>query len=786
MSKLDKVADQVAQWVTLNPRRVVAMGGLVTLLWAGLAATSAFSTDYRVFFAPEDPRRQALEHAETLFTKSDNIAFLVAAKTGEIFTKDGLTAVAELTKAGWSLPFAGRVDSLTNYQRARLGPGEVPGEEDLLVGDLVPDAAALDAEGLAATRAAALAEPLLFGSLVAKDAGAAGVNVTLRLPGRAPDEVVQAARAARRVAEQVAARHPELVIRVSGMAMMNEAFMDASLADMASVFPTMGVAMLALLWLLLGSGAATASALSVVVMAAVATLGAAPLFGYPLTPPSAAAPTIVLTLAIADAVHIIVSTNRLLRLGRPRRAAVVEAMRLNFEPVLFTSLTTMMGFLGLNFAEAPPFAHLANMTAVGVLVALVASLTFLPAMLMLLPLSPSRSAGWGDKAAERLSRFVMRAKKPLAVGGLLLSLGLGAAATTLRSNDQFLHYFDDSIAFRPDTEQFMEELTGIYTLDYAVTVQGGAQVSDPPYLADMASFAAWLRAQPEVLHVYTVTDVIAQLNHLLGPASGPAMPSSSELASQYLLLYEMSLPFGLDLNDRVSLDRKTLRVTATVKDLSSQALIDFAERSEGWLMHHAPHTVPSAAISPALVFAHLAERNTRAMMRGNLLTLVLISICLILVLRSLGLGILSLVPNLMPIVATYGVWALVFGEINIVASVAGAIALGIIVDDTIHMLTKFQRLRRAGRDAEASARLAVANAGPAIVVTTLVLFSGFSILSFSAFQMTSALGLFTAMVCLFGLAADLFVLPPLLVLLLSAQDELHVGRNPSVVTTQRS
>ncbi|MCA9555637.1 MAG: MMPL family transporter, partial [Myxococcales bacterium] len=725
MPNLDAVARWLAERVTRNPKRVVLATALVALAWVGLAAHAAFSTDYRIFFAPEDPRRQALEHAERLFTRSDNIAFLVAPHEGEVFTQDALRAVDELTKAGWKLPFAGRVDSVTNFQHARLVPGDE--EEELVVGDLVPDVAALDAAGLTAVRATALAEPVLAGSLVAKDAGAAGVNVTLRLPGAAPDEVVRAARAARALAHEVAARHPDLEIRVSGMAMMNEAFMAASIEDMSSVFPLMGLAMVGLLWLLLGSGAATASALAVVLFAALSTLGAAPIFGYPLTPPSAAAPTIVLTLAMADAVHIIVSTNRLILQGRPRRVAVEEALVGNFEPVLFTSLTTMVGFLCLNFAEAPPFAHLANMTATGVVMALLASVTFLPALLVLVPLTPTARAGWGDRAAQRLSRFVLRARRPLAVGGVALSLGLGVAATTLESNDQFLQYFDDSISFRPDTERFMEELTGIYTMDFAVPARGGAQVTDPAYLADMAGFAAWLRAQPEVLHVYTVTDTLQSLSRLLGDG---AMPKDPQLTAQYLLLYEMSLPFGLDLNDRVSLDRSTLRVTVTLDDLSSGALIAFADRSEAWLTRNAPHAEHAAGISPALVFSHLAERNTAAMMRGNLLTLVLISLCLMFVLRSFGVGLLSLIPNVMPIVATYGVWALVFGEINIVASVAGAIALGIIVDDTIHVLSKYQRLRRSGREPEAAAQLAVASAGPALVVTTCVLLVGFAILSF--------------------------------------------------------
>lgn len=748
-----KIGQRLGLTIVRHPRKTIAVSLLVTALFGWGASRSAFSTDYKIFFAKEDPKRVALDTLERRFTKTDNIAFVVKSQGQDVFNEDALTALHELTDAAWKLPHATRVDSLTNFQHS-YAEGE-----DLVVEDLVERPLPQD---LGRIREVAGSEPLLYGSLLARDLEAAGVNVMLLLPPDRPEAVAEAAAAARALAARVGAEHPDLEIRVSGMAMMNDAFMAASIRDMSLIFPVMALVMLVAMWLLLGSRYATFCVVAVVLVSAVATIGAGGFLGYPLTPPSAASPTIVLALAVADAVHIIVDMTARMRRGARQREAIVGSLSVNFKPVLLTSLTTMVGFLCLNFAEAAPFWHLANMTGTGIAMALLSALTLLPAMLVLVPIKPARSSAWGARLCRPLASFVLSARGPLLIGGLVATALLAVHASKLRTNDQFLEYFDDAIPFRGDTEFFMDNLTGIYTLEYQLESRDG--VADPVFLQDVDRFVAWLRSQSEVVHVYALTDVLKRLNRNLAGDDPKAyhLPASEALASQQLLLYEMSLPFGLDLKDRLDVQKRTTRVTVTVSDMSSRELRAFAARSEGWLHAHAPRNMWAEAISPAIVFSHLSDRNTKAMMRGNILTLLLISICLIVALRDPGIGLLSLLPNLLPIVAAYGIWSLFVGEINIVVSVAGAVALGIIVDDTIHFLSKYQVARASGQDGTQAVTTAIIGVGPALVITTCVLFTGFGVLAFSAFQMTSALGMFTAIVCMTGLLADLLVLPPLL------------------------
>ncbi|MEQ8277574.1 MAG: MMPL family transporter [Deltaproteobacteria bacterium] len=754
---------RIAELVLAHPKKTVAASLVTFVAFAAGLVFSAFSTDYRIFFSAEDPQLLAFEQLERVFTKTDNVLFVVHDTRGDVFDRDTLASVQAITEAAWKLPYASRVDSLTNFRSTRAE------DEDLIVESLLktPAAKASDAE-LLRVREAATSEPLLVGALLSRDYATTAVNVTLRLPRKSPTEVTDTAAAARALAAEIQAAHPGLEVRACGMALMNDAFMEASIEDMSTIVPIMYAVMLLVMMLLLRSGRATAAIVAIVALASGATMGLGGWLGYPLTPVTASAPTIVLTLAVADGVHIFSSVREYLAAGYDRRNAVIESLTINFRPVVLTSVTTMIGFLCLNFAEAPPYWHLANMTSVGILFALVFSVTLLPVMLVWLDITERADAPKRYAWLDRFAVFAISAPKlSLAVAAVATAV-LGLAAARLQSNDHFLQYFDHSIEFRGDAEFTMEHLSGIYTLEYAIESGEEGGISEPAYLERLEAFTGWLRAQPEVDHVYSYTDIVKRLNRDLngGDTAFMKLPESRELASQYLVLYEMSLPFGLDLTDRVDIKKSATRVSVIAKDLSSSQMKAFKERSEHWLKRNTPQPMHALATSPVVIFSHLADRNTKSMMRGNVASLVMISLCLILALASLRLGLLSIIPNVLPIVFGYGLWSLMFSEINIVASIVGTICLGIIVDDTIHFLSKFQFKRRVeGLDARSAVIETIKNVGPALIVTTLILGCGFGVLTQSGFQMNQYLGLMTVMVVGFALVADLLILPPLLVAL---------------------
>jgi hypothetical protein len=240
------------------------------------------------------------------------------------------------------------------------------------------------------------------------------------------------------------------------------------------------------------------------------------------------------------------------------------------------------------------------------------------------------------------------------------------------------------------------------------------------------------------------------------------LPDQRDLSAQYLLLYEFSLPFGLDLNNQINVKKSATRFTVTLESISTKELLALEEAAQAWLAEHAPGMQIEGA-SPSVMFAHIGERNIKSMLKGTTLALVMISFILIFALRTLRIGSISLLPNLVPIGMAFGIWGLLVGEVGLALSVVSGMTLGIVVDDTVHFLSKFLRARREkGLSAEDAVRYAFSTVGTALWVTSLVLIIGFGILTFSHFQMNAGMGLLTAITLGLALLADFLFLPPLL------------------------
>ena len=364
-----------------------------------------------------------------------------------------------------------------------------------------------------------------------------------------------------------------------------------------------------------------------------------------------------------------------------------------------------------------------------------------------------------------IADFVIRRRKTVLWGSVAVVLALLAAIPRNDLNDVLVHFFDESTEFRQDTDFLDERLSGNTVLEYSLHAAESGGVTDPAFLANVSAFADWYRKQPETRHVDSITDTFRQLNKSMHGDDPAAyrLPTSRDLTAQYLLLYELSLPQGLDLNNRIDTDKSATRVTVTTRTLSSRHTLDLNERAKAWLKGNAPKIARVDSSGPALLFAHIGQRNIRAMLLGTAVALLGISIILIGAFRSLRLGVMSLVPNFVPAVMGFGVWGLIVGQVGLALSVVVAMTIGIVVDDTVHFLSKYRRARRElCHSSEEAVRYAFQAAGRALVTTTAVLVAGFLILVLSPFIPTAQVGLLTAMIIGFALVADLLLLPALL------------------------
>jgi len=751
---INKVAHNLVKWRWLY--------ALLSLILIGMLASGgryiSFATDYEVWFSKDNPQLRDFLTLQKTYDKSDNVIFLITPKDKNVFSKKTLGSIEWLTTQAWQIPFSTRVDSLSNFQHSYAI------DDDLIVGDLYKNAKQLSPSEINKIKNIALNEPLLLNRAISPDASVTAVNVTINLPKNNPEGNPTVTAFARDLIKQLQARNPNLELHLTGLVVMDNAFMEASMQDMSSLTLIMfGLILLGLL-IFLKSITATLSILVIIILSILATMGFSGWLDVKLTPVSASSPTIVMTIVVASAVHILVTMIHSMRNGMLKRDALIESLRVNIQPVTLATITTVVGFMSMHFSDVPPFHNLGNMVALGVTVSFILCMAFLPTLLMLLPMKIKTSEKQKKQHLSKLSEFVIRNNNKLLWSTSCVAIFLFTLIPLNTVNDNIWEYFDESVTFRTDTDYASEHLTGPYYLEYSIASREAGGVSLPDYLSIVGEFGEWLNQQPEVVHVNSITDIMKRLNKNLHADDDKwyRLPENRDLAAQYLLLYEMSLPYGLDLNNQVNVDKSATRIVASLHNLSNNEMISFHRRAENWLSTNAP-TYKLVAGSPMYMFSHISLRTVHQMIGGVAFALFLISTLIILSLRSFKIGLISLIPNLVPPTMAFGIWAIFIGEVGFALAVGLGMTIGIIVDDTVHFLSKYLRARREKNlNAEDAVRYAFDHVGSALIITTVVLIAGFSVMTFSTFKLNFDLGLITSVTIGIALIIDFLLLPALL------------------------
>ena len=745
-------------------RYIIILGTLLLTFLFANGAKLLFSNpdnDYRTFFNNDNPELLAFDFIQNSFTKSDNALLVITPKNGDVFNPNSLSAIQWLTEQSWQLTHSTRVDSIANYQHTEANG------DDLTVAELYEETNNLQIAELERIKNIVLNEQLLLNRLIAENGETAGVNITFTLP-EGSDQTIEFKTIANEIysiRSQFKEKFPEHDIYLTGIVMMNQAFGDAGESDVKNLLPLMYLVVLIILIIMLRSTVPVISTMILIIFSIIWAYGFAGYVGMKLTTPMFSVMNIVLTLAIADGVHLLMTFVQGMSKGLDKITAMNESIRINSWPIFLTSLTTAIGFLTLNFSETPPFNDLGNSSAFGVMAAWFISMTFLPAMIYTLPVKIKAQSTKADSLMAKFADFVIDKRKIILMTFIPISTVIVFGASQNELNDNFVEYFDERIEFRTDTDNVYEKLTGINNIQYSLPAKDSNGISDPEYLNVLEQFVEWHRQQDNVLNVDSINDVFKRLNKNMH-ADDPnwyKVPENKQLAAQYLLLYELSLPYGLDLNNQIDVDKSASRITITTKNVTNNEIMEIANDGKQWLRDNAPEYMQSIAASPTVMFANVAKRNINTMLFGTVIALILISGILIFALKSLKIGLLSLVPNLLPIGLTFGLWGYLVGQIGLAASVVAAICMGIVVDDTVHFLSKYLRARREkGLSAEDSIRYAFSTVGIALWVTSLVLVLGFLVLANSSFLLNSQLGQLVFLTISLALITDFLLLPPLL------------------------
>lgn len=568
----------------------------------------------------------------------------------------------------------------------------------------------------------------------------------------------------------------DMDIRIIGTMMSEYAFSTATKEELGKRLPYSIVIAAVLMLLLLRNITGCVITLVVTLLSAGIAFGLKGHFNTVITPVTGMAPTTIFTLAIADCVHLLSGFQLFLSQGDSKHKAIMNSLRLNVKAISLTTLTTVIGFLCFNFSSSPAIRDMGNVVAMGVIIAWILTLFLVPILVLKLPYKTPPVREVSSKYFAKLANVINARAGVVAIVFVVVVTGLLMGLPRNELNEVMIEMFDHSYDLRRNTELLNEELTGVSRLYFDLTTRSDRNVSDLEYLEALEAFTTWLREQPRVRGVDSYSDFLIQLNKTMHD-DDPAyyrLPESTALAAQYLLLYEASMPSTGGLESLLAIDRGSSRVEVRIDLSDSRTIMALKSSSEAWLRQNAPYYMYSPATSIDILFAETSITNAEGMYIGTLISLVLISVMVSVAVKDSRLGLISLVANLLPILVAYGIWGYLKGRIGISEAMVASLTMGLVVDDTIHFLTKFQDAikREPGRIVQAI-EYAYHHAGNAIIITTVVFVCSFSVFLDSSYLPNVHLSMLTMMTLSLALLFDLFFLPALLVLFYPRKQFIH-------------
>lgn len=738
-------------------------------LFAGIGAQYLYlNGSYKVFFEKTDPLLIEFENMEKSFARDDSIVIVAVPKDGNVFSIDALTQIQEITDQAWQVPYSTRVDSLTNYQHT------IVEEDDLIVDNLIPDDSLIDDEMVSSVKSVALSEPTIRNKLVSTDGKVSVININIHLPENEDPNITtkNAALYAKKMTDAVAAKYETMDYYHTGIIPLNYALTAEAEKDAATLIPLMFVVILVLLAVTLRTAVGTMLTLSIVVLTIVSTMGIAGWFGYFISASTVHTPTIILSIVIADCVHMIASVQFARRQGMSKNAAIFDAMRLNAKPIFITSATTAIGFLTLKLSDSPPLVDFGELSALGIMIACFLSLTLLPALLVVVPFKISRESK-NSTMLTKIGGVVTKNYKVILPVSIAVIAFFAYLVPKNVVNDDVVKYFSERTEFRIASDKQEEFISGLTVLNFIVDTDVKGAVYEPELMNFIDSFRAWLLEQDEVTHVTALSDTVKRLNKNLNQDNQAEyrIPEDREMLSQSLLLYELSLPYGLGLNNLVNMDKSATRLAVSTWNLGSNEYLDLEARGLQWVENTYPEMSGKVSMTGAtIMFARVGQENMHSMLKSLALALFLISLLLCFALSSFRLGAISLIPNIAPAVIGFGAWYLLSGEIDMTLSIVASMSLGLVVDDAVHFLTKYSAARKKGMGCEEAIKYTFGSVGVALFTTTLVLAVGFSVLAMSAFNINANMGMLTALIITIALIVDMTFLPAFLMLVDQKQE----------------
>ena len=731
----------------------------VCLLATGLTKLT-FNPDLETYFPEGHPAVIRYNEIDDMFIPTDNLIIAVHSNEGTLFNGDSLKVIEELTKKSWTIPYSVRVDSLTNYSYVKSV------NDDLIVEPFIEEAEKKSIEFFEKRENLVAGEDIIYKSLISEDKKTSVVSIIVDPPGpNKEDQNTELINYILGFIEPIKESNENLDIRLLGNPYLDYISPRIVKAEMPVVMPLMLLLIFFIVFLMIRSYVAVLATFVVILMSLIATFGSIGILGSPLNQMVTTIPILIITLALADCIHLfsIYFQNRVK--GISSKESMEKSLEMNIQPLFLTTISTCIGFLCLNFIEVAPLRDFGNAVAIGIGFAFIFTIFFIAPIVSFFEVKTASKVTKQTRFSTSVGSFILKNGNKLifSITSISFLILLCIPMNELDENPTQM-YAEGFTSFSSDTLWLDEKLSVTFPVNFLATNKEG-QVSDPDFLKILDKFSVWLEEREQVNHVTSLANNMKNLNKSMhgDDPEWKKIPENADLSAQYLFFYEMSLPMGLDLNSSISQDRKSTKISATLKDMSANEFKEFNNEVLGYLQQNNLENMISEPSSFRVIFTYMVEAIVNSLLYGLFIGILLITLIIGLFFRSYLLPALSIFPNILPIGMGFGLWGLFVGDVGFMVAVGMGSTLGVIVDFTVHFLSKYELARKEfKKSVEESVIYSFETVGFALIIMTVVLALGFSVLNLVTFIPIQDFAKFSVICFIGGLIINFLFLPNLL------------------------
>jgi hypothetical protein len=711
-----------------------------------------FENAMDIWFLDDDPTY--LTHREMVDTYASDELIVIGIEAPDVFDPDVLELIDRMGAKLARAPHVEKIISLTTIESIE-GRNDVLEIDDLIKMPIAP-------EKLPAIRKKALANKLYVNNIVSAEGDFTVILARLpSIPGDF-DYKIEAVEAVK----EILAGEPDTEFFLSGGAPIDYEFYALSEKDNVKISTLIIVAVTGALWFLLGSIGGVLLSIATVVLSVVWAHAWIAVFGAKLNMITTMMPGLLIAVGVADSMHVLVEYQNKLRTHNDKFAALHAVYIDLMGPLALTTLTTAIGLLSLSISKVQGIREFGFFSALGVVGAFVLSITMVPIIASYLPKprragATDREAARSERGLERLHELTMTHGRSIVLVSAVIIIVAAIGAAQVKTESEFIEAFPDGYKSKVDTRKIEKELGGIITLDILLDTGEEGGTKDPAALAQLVAVEKHLLSEPSITQTQSMADMMKDMRRAFhgNDQSEYRLPESREEAAQYLLLYEMDAPDG-DLNELTTYDYQHTRLTARALLDNSSDAYDISQRADAWIEANlAPLGITASVTGMVRLYAEMEVYIRSSLVRGFSLALFLIFLIFCLQLRSVGLGAIAMIPNVVPIIFSLGVMGYAGIALDTMTCMVASIAIGLAVDDSIHFVSRIRRRLNAGMDMRASLAAATVEVGRALVYTSITLCLGFGVMMVATFVGIFYFGLLCTLTVAVALIADLLLLP---------------------------